>query len=53
MAAAFVAGLIWAEQPTAGHGVLFGIASGLMVLSKFSCLAFFPLIVAIALAGYL
>ena len=52
MAAAFLTGLIWVEGPTAGRGILFGICTGLMVLSKFSCLAFFPVIVALALAGY-
>ena len=52
MSAAFVAGLIWVEQPTVGHGIWFGAAAGLMVLSKFSCLVFFPVIVALALAGY-
>jgi 4-amino-4-deoxy-L-arabinose transferase-like glycosyltransferase len=53
MTAAFLTGLIWVEQPTVGHSIWFGLASGLMVLSKFSCLAFFPVIVALALAGYL
>jgi len=53
MTAAFLTGLIWVEQPTVGHSIWFGLASGLMVLSKFSCLAFFPVIAALTLAGYL
>lgn len=53
MAAAFVAGLIWVEEPTVKGAVWFGISAGLMVLSKFSCLAFFPVIAAFAMAGYL
>jgi len=49
---AFVAGMVWLEEPTRKHAVLFGIAGGLMVVSKFSCLAFFPAAVALSLAGY-
>ena len=52
MTASFLTGLIWVERPTAARGVWFGVCAGLMVLSKFSCLAFFPAIVALALAGY-
>ena len=52
MALSFVAGLIWVEEPTVGHGIWFGLATGLMVLSKFSCLAFYPVVVVLALAGY-
>jgi len=52
MTATFLTGLIWVEQPTIKHGAWFGICGGLMVLSKFSCLVFFPAIVALALLGY-
>ena len=52
MTAAFLSGLLWAEEPTIVHAIAFGLASGLMVLSKFTCLVFFPVIVAFALAGY-
>jgi hypothetical protein len=52
LAAAFVAGLVWVEQPTPIRAVWFGIATGLMVLSKFSCMAFFPAAAALALLGY-
>jgi hypothetical protein len=53
MGAAFLTGLVWTEQPTRGHAIWFGASSGLMVLAKFSCLAFFPASVAAALAWYL
>jgi len=52
MTAAFLTGLIWVEEPGVRHGVWFGLAAGLMVLSKFSCLAFFPVIAALTLAGW-
>jgi hypothetical protein len=51
-ATAFLAGLVWIEEPTRSHAVWFGIASGLMMLSKFSCLAFFPAAAVLALVGY-
>jgi Dolichyl-phosphate-mannose-protein mannosyltransferase len=50
--AAFVAGLIWLERPTTRNALLFGAMTGLMVLSKFSCLVFFPAAAALALAWY-
>jgi hypothetical protein len=53
MGAAFLTGLVWTEEPTRAHAIWFGASSGLMVLSKFSCLAFFPASVAVALAWYL
>ena len=53
LGAAFVLGMVWLERPTLTHGALFGAVSGLMVLSKFSSLAFFPASVALALAWYL
>jgi hypothetical protein len=52
LGAAFVAGLAWVEKPSPARAVWFGIAAGLMVLSKFSCMAFFPAAVVVALAGY-
>ena len=52
LAATFLAGRIWLERPSLARGVLFGISAGLMVLSKFSCLAFFPASAAVALAWY-
>jgi hypothetical protein len=53
LGAAFLSGLVWMEQPTRTHAIWFGASSGLMILSKFSCLAFFPASAAVALAWYL
>jgi hypothetical protein len=53
LGAAYVAALGWAERPTWEHGLLFGAATGLAVISKFSSLVFFPAAAALALAGYL
>ncbi len=39
------------EKPTAGRGVLAGIALGLALLTKFTCLLLVPLLIALA-AGY-
>ena len=49
----FVAGLVWVERPTVTHGIWFGLATGFMVLSKFSCLVFFPAIAIFVALGYL
>ena len=53
LGAVFLTALRWAESPTWKHGVLFGLCTGLAVISKFSALVFFPAAVTIALAGYL
>jgi len=50
--AAFLAGCVWIEAPTVRHAIWFGVATGLMVLSKFSCLAFFPASAALSLIWY-
>jgi hypothetical protein len=52
LSAAFLAGMIWLEEPTVVHGIWFGLTAGLMVVSKFSCFAFFPAAVALGLIGY-
>jgi hypothetical protein len=52
LGASFLAGLVWAEQPTRVHATWFGVSTGLAVLSKFSCLVFLPASVAVALAWY-
>ncbi len=52
MGAAFLMGMVWLERPTLRNGALFGIASGLMVLSKFSALVFFPASAGLALAWF-
>ncbi len=53
MGAAFVAGVEWLRSPGLKTGACFGAASGLMVLSKFSALLFFPASAGLALAWYL
>jgi hypothetical protein len=52
LGAAFLSALIWVEQPTPGHAALFGVSTGLAMLSKFSTLVFFPAGVGLALAWY-
>ena len=53
LGAAFLTALRWAEVPTWKNGALFGLCTGLAVISKFSSLAYLPVCVAAALAGYL
>jgi hypothetical protein len=52
MGAAFLAGMIWLERPSLRHGLVLGVALGLMVLSKFSSLVFLPAAGALALGWY-
>jgi hypothetical protein len=52
LGATFLCGMIWMEEPTWKHAVLFGVSSALMVLSKFSCLAYFPAAAGLALLWY-
>lgn len=51
--AAFLAMLVWLEQPTWGKSALFGAALASSILSKFSVLAFFPAATVAALICYL
>jgi hypothetical protein len=53
MIAAFYALLLWAASPGWRRAVLFGIATGMVVLSKFSALGFFPLAATLATIFYL
>ena len=53
LGAAFLAALIWAEEPTYGHAILFGACSALVALTKFTALGFFPLGIVLALVCYL
>jgi hypothetical protein len=46
--AAFFALLVWVEEPTWLHSILFGLATGLATVSKFTVLAFFPAAAAFA-----
>ena len=50
---AFLCLLRWAEQPTLLRSLAWGAATGLMVLSKFTALGFFPAAAALALVAYL
>jgi hypothetical protein len=42
LGAAFLAMLVWAEEPTMKHGAVFGFMLALAMLAKFTTLAFFP-----------
>jgi 4-amino-4-deoxy-L-arabinose transferase-like glycosyltransferase len=53
LGAAFLALVIWAEQPTLRHGLYFGIAAGLAALSKFTALIYFPAAAAFSLLLWL
>ena len=53
LGAAFLSGIVWLENPTRRTGAHFGALLGLMVLSKFSALVFFPASAALALGLYL
>ena len=51
--ASFLTALVWLEQPSWKRSLLFGAATGLAVLSKFSALAFIPASMGAALACYI
>jgi hypothetical protein len=51
--AAFLAMLVWAEAPSRRTGLLLGMAIGLMLLSKFTALVYFPSAAGLALLFYL
>jgi Dolichyl-phosphate-mannose-protein mannosyltransferase len=53
LGAAFLTALEWARHPSWKRGLLFGAATGMAVISKFSALVFFPAALVWALAGYL
>ncbi|HEY1241477.1 MAG TPA: glycosyltransferase family 39 protein, partial [Bryobacteraceae bacterium] len=53
MALAFFAGMVWLERPSLFHAAWFGVATGVMMLSKFSALVFFPASAVLALIWYL
>jgi 4-amino-4-deoxy-L-arabinose transferase-like glycosyltransferase len=53
LGAAFLSLLVWAEQPSFRHSLLFGAATALAVLSKFTALGFFPVAAVFALVVYL
>jgi hypothetical protein len=53
LGAAFLAALAWTESPTLQNAAWFGLAGGLAILSKFSCLVFFPVCAGLALLWYI
>lgn len=53
LGAAFLALLVWAEQPSFRHSLLLGAATALAVLSKFTALGFLPVAAVFALVVYL
>ncbi|HUB32515.1 MAG TPA: glycosyltransferase family 39 protein [Bryobacteraceae bacterium] len=53
LGAAFVALIVWAEQPTFRHGVFLGVGAGLAALSKFTALAYFPAAASFSLLAWL
>jgi len=42
LGAAFLTLMMWVERPTPARAAWFGLCGGLAILSKFSCLVFFP-----------
>jgi hypothetical protein len=53
LGAAFLALLLWAEEPSIKHSVLFGLCTALALLSKFTSLGFLPVSAALAFLFYL
>jgi 4-amino-4-deoxy-L-arabinose transferase-like glycosyltransferase len=53
LGAAFLALIVWAEKPSFRHSLLFGAATALAVLSKFTALGFLPIAAVFALVVYL
>jgi hypothetical protein len=52
LGAAFLAAAVWVEEPTIRHAALFGLASGLAIVSKFSTLPYFASAAVIASIWY-
>ncbi|MGA2271508.1 MAG: glycosyltransferase family 39 protein [Bryobacteraceae bacterium] len=53
LGAAFLSLVVWAEKPSLPHSLLFGAATALAVLSKFTALGFLPLAAVFALILYM
>jgi hypothetical protein len=53
MGAVFVAMLFWCEDPSDKRSLIFGTMVALAILSKFSCLAFFPAATLATITAYL
>jgi hypothetical protein len=52
LGAAFLAGLIWVESPTYRRAAVFGLLTGLAVLSKFTALVLLPAAAAVVFVVY-
>jgi 4-amino-4-deoxy-L-arabinose transferase-like glycosyltransferase len=53
LGAAFLALLVWSEEPTLRNSLVFGVATAAAALAKFTALGYFPAAAAFALAAYL
>jgi len=53
LGAAYLALLLWAEDPTLRRGLIFGIAAGLAFLTKFTSIGYLPAAAALSLFAYL
>ncbi len=53
LGAAFLSLLVWVQKPSLQHSLLFGAATALAVLSKFTALGFLPVAAVFALVVYL
>lgn len=51
--ASFLSAVNWIEKPTPFKGLIFGLALGMAVLSKFSALAFIPVSLVVALGVFI
>ncbi|MBS1858355.1 MAG: glycosyl transferase [Acidobacteria bacterium] len=51
--AAYLATMIWAEEPTMRHALVMGLCAALAAVTKFTALGFYPLGVLLALVGWL
>jgi len=52
LGAAFLSALVWSEEPSVRHALVFGFCSALAALAKFTALGFYPLGLALAFALY-
>jgi hypothetical protein len=50
--AAYLAAVVWAEEPTMRHAAVFGLFSALAAVTKFTALGFYPLALFFALLGW-
>src|SRR5207247_4785523 len=53
LGAAFLALMVWAEEPTSRHGLLLGLCAAMAGLSKYTALGYLPAAAGLALLFYL